>query len=101
MKAMSVVGARPSFVKVAPVIRAIAAHNASTGRRIEHLLVHTGQHYDENLSAAFFRELEIPEPDYYLGIGSGSHGAQTGRMLEAIEQVLLEQRPDWVVIYGD
>ncbi len=101
MNVLSVVGTRPQFVKVSPLIRAIAVHNASTGRRMEHLLVHTGQHYDENLSAAFFRELEIPEPDFHLGIGSGSHGMQTGRMLEAIERVLLQQELDRVVVYGD
>ena len=63
--------------------------------------MHTGQHYDESMSAVFYQELEIPAPDHHLGIGSGSHGAQTGRMLEAVERVLLDERPDWVLVYGD
>ena len=68
---------------------------------IEEILVHTGQHYDDDMSAIFFRELEIPEPKYHLNVGSGTHGRQTGRMLMAIEEVLLKEKPDWVLIYGD
>ena len=94
MKVVSVVGARPQFIKAAPVSRALR-------RRNDEVLVHTGQHYDPNLSAAFFDELEIPEPDHNLGVGSGAHGAQTGTMLARIEEVLLEERPDRVLVYGD
>ena len=96
MKVLTIVGARPQFIKAAVVSKAL---RGTPGAR--EVLVHTGQHYDDNMSAIFFAELEIPEPDYHLGIGSGSHGAQTGRMLEAIEQVLLQEKPDWVLVYGD
>lgn len=95
MKLLSVVGARPQFVKVAPVDR------AARDRGHTHVIVHTGQHYDQNMSDVFFDELAIPEPDVNLGIGSGTHGAQTAAMLEGLEQVMLEQRPDVVVVYGD
>ena len=95
-KIVSIVGARPQCVKAAAVSRIIAAHAA--GREC---LVHTGQHYDSNMSDVFFSELGIPQPHYNLAIGSATHGAQTGRMLEAIEGVLLQERPDWVLIYGD
>ena len=88
-------GARPQFIKAAPLSRALRAAGMSE------ILVHTGQHYDEAMSAVFFEELEIPAPDHHLGVGSGSHGAQTGRMLEAVERVLLDERPDWVLVYGD
>lgn len=94
MKVMSIVGARPQFIKAAPLLRAVA-------RRHRSILVHTGQHYDANMSDVFFDELDLPVPDAHLGIGSGRHGAQTGAMLEAIEKVLIEQPPDWVVVYGD
>ena len=95
-KIVSIVGARPQFVKAAAVSRIVAGQAA--GREC---LVHTGQHYDSNMSEVFFSELGIPQPHYNLAIGSASHGAQTGRMLEAIEGVLLQERPDWVLIYGD
>ena len=98
----SIVGARPQFIKAATVSRAMAAHNqAQAGTTLEEKLVHTGQHYDDNMSEVFFEELEIPRPAYNLGIGSGSHGEQTGRMLERIEQVLLNEKPDLVLVYGD
>lgn len=96
MKLVSIVGARPQFVKAATVSRALAATPS-----MQEILVHTGQHYDQNMSDVFFSELGIPEPAYNLGVGSGSQGAQTGRMLEAIEKVLLVERPDWVLVYGD
>ena len=101
MRIVSIVGARPQFVKLAPVSRAMAAASASAGVEIKDIIVHTGQHYDASMSDVFFDELEIPSPDVHLEIGSGSHGAQTGRMLEAIENTLQESDPDMVVIYGD
>ncbi len=101
MKVISVVGARPQFVKIAPVCRAIAAHNSRGGRPVEDLIVHTGQHYDPAMSDVFFDELQIPRATFHLGVGSGSHGVQTARMLEGIEALLLEHRPDAVVVYGD
>jgi UDP-N-acetylglucosamine 2-epimerase len=95
------VGARPQFVKLAPLVRAAAAYNAHGTVPIRHVVVHTGQHYDDAMSDAFFRDLEIPTPDVNLGIGSGSHGAQTGQMLARLEEVLLRERPSLVVVYGD
>lgn len=94
MKIVTVVGARPQFIKAAAVSRRLRECHRE-------VLVHTGQHYDDGMSAVFFRELGIPEPDHWLGVGSGTHGEQTGRMLAAIERVLLEERPDWVLVYGD
>ena len=91
---MTVVGARPQFVKAAPLSRALR-------RRVRELLVHTGQHYDREMSQAFFDQLGIPAPDRHLGIGSSSHGRMTGRMLEALEAAMLESRPDMVVVVGD
>lgn len=101
MKLVSIVGARPQFVKIAPVCRAIARHNAGGGEPIEDLIVHTGQHYDPGMSDVFFDELDIPRADFDLGVGSGSHGVQTARMLEGIEALLLKAKPDAVVVYGD
>ena len=102
MKIVDIVGARPQFIKVGPVLRAIAEHNRHhPDRPIEEVLVHTGQHYDDEMSRVFFEELELKEPDYHLGVGSGSHGYQTGEMLRRIEDVLLKEEPDWVVVYGD
>lgn len=100
IRLMQVVGARPQFVKLAPVSRAIAAANAA-GARIENLVVHTGQHYDAAMSAVFFSELAIPAADVDLGVGSGSHGVQTARMLEGLESAILERHPDMVITYGD
>lgn len=96
IKICTIVGARPQFIKLAPVSRALREDG-----RFSERIIHTGQHYDANMSAVFFEELEIPQPDIDLEIGSGQHGAQTGRMLEAIEADLIEQSPDWVLIYGD
>lgn len=96
MKCLTIIGARPQFIKAATLSR-VFQHTSG----IQEILVHTGQHYDKNMSGVFFEELEIPQPDYNLNIGSGSHGTQTGRMLEAIEQVLLSEKPDWVLVYGD
>jgi len=94
MKVLSVVGARPQFIKCAPVSREV--------RKVhEEVLVHTGQHYDYLLSEVFFRDLGIPAPDYHLEIGSGSHGVQTGRMLAAIEEVIAKEEPEIVLVYGD
>lgn len=94
MKIMSVVGARPQFIKAAPVSRALRKSN-------EEVLVHTGQHYDDNMSDVFFRELDIPEPDINLGVGSGRHGAQTGAMMAGLENVFADVKPAWVLVYGD
>jgi UDP-N-acetylglucosamine 2-epimerase len=103
MKILTVVGARPQFVKAAVIARAVAAHNARGEglHKIEEVLLHTGQHYDDDMSGVFFRELGIPAPTHNLGVGSGSHGEQTGRMLAGIERVLFQEKPDCVLVYGD
>jgi len=95
VKIATIVGARPQFIKAAVVSRAIAEHNKRAGKaEIVEIIVHTGQHYDENMSDIFFKEMRIPRPDYHLGVGGGSHGAMTGRMLERIEEVLVKEKPD-------
>ena len=96
MKIVSVVGARPNFMKVAPFCRALKAHKG-----VKHVLVHTGQHYDVKMSEQFFQELGIPKPDVNLGIGSGSHAEQVGRTMIEFEKVLKKEKPDWVVVLGD
>ena len=96
MKILTVVGARPQFVKAATLSRVIASMSD-----VEEIIVHTGQHFDKNMSDVFFEEMRIPRPDYNLAIASLSHGAMTGRMLEAIETIILNERPDWVLVYGD
>lgn len=95
MTILSVIGARPQFIKAAMVSRRMREEG------IKEILVHTGQHYDFNMSDIFFQELSLPEPDCYLGVGSGTHGRQTGRMLAGIEKLLIEKRPDMVLVYGD
>lgn len=94
MRILSIVGARPQFVKLAPIARAMRD-------RTEHLIAHTGQHYDHNMSDAFFVDLGIPEPDFNLGVGSGKHGEQTGAMLSGLEKIVEDTDPDWVLVYGD
>jgi len=103
IKIMSVVGARPNLMKIAPFAHAIGRYNESgdSSTRIDHILVHTGQHYDKNMSGEFFDDLGIPQPDYHLGVGSGSHAYQVGQTMIEFEKALLEQRPDWVVLVGD
>ena len=95
MKVLSIVGARPQFVKLAPIAAEMTAAEHA------HVIVHTGQHYDANMSDVFFADLRIPTPDVHLGVGSGSHGVQTGTMLAALDGVIAEHRPDWVLVYGD
>lgn len=101
MKIISVVGARPNFMKVAPFVHNISLFNEIHATPVKHLLVHTGQHYDDRMSKAFFEALNIPEADINLGIGSGTHAEQVGNSMIALERVFLEEKPDWVVIYGD
>jgi UDP-N-acetylglucosamine 2-epimerase len=109
MKIATIVGARPQFIKAATVSRATQGFNKkgsssirrASKRRIKEILVHTGQHYDYLMDKIFFEELELPKPDYHLGVGSGSHGRQTGMMLERIEGVLQKEKPELVMVYGD
>ncbi|MEN6466004.1 MAG: UDP-N-acetylglucosamine 2-epimerase (non-hydrolyzing) [Syntrophaceae bacterium] len=101
MKIISIVGARPNFMKIAPFIAAIEKHNLKNGAGIGHVLVHTGQHYDVAMSESFFRDLQIPAPDVNLEVGSGSHARQTAEIMVRFEKVCLEHNPDWVVVVGD
>lgn len=94
MKILTVLGARPQFIKAAPVSRVLRESH-------EELIIHTGQHYDSNMSDIFFDELNIPKPDYYLGVGSGNHGKQTGEMMGKIEEIVLKENPDYLMVYGD
>jgi len=96
MKILTILGARPQFIKAGSVSREIAKH-----KHIKEVIVHTGQHYDKNMSDIFFSELHLPKPDYFLGIGGKSHGAMTGAMMQKIEEVALEEKPDWIQVYGD
>jgi UDP-N-acetylglucosamine 2-epimerase len=96
MKIATIIGARPQFIKAAVISRNLKNHP-----NINEILIHTGQHYDRNMSEIFFEELEIPKPQYNLGVGSGNHGEQTGKMLQQIEDVLLKEKPDFVLVYGD
>lgn len=97
MKVMTIIGARPQFIKAAVVSRAFGEHCPD----IREVIVHTGQHYDANMSEVFFEELNIPKPDYNLGIGGGTHGQNTGRMIEKLESLMADIWPDWVLVYGD
>jgi UDP-N-acetylglucosamine 2-epimerase (non-hydrolysing) len=104
MKITLVVGARPNFMKIAPIIKAIATYNNSyhlSPVTTHHLLVHTGQHYDYEMSKVFLEDLELPEPDIYLGIGSGTHAEQTGKVMMEFEKVLFKEKPDLVIVVGD
>lgn len=97
MKVFTVVGARPQFIKAAVVSRALSEADFP----VREILVHTGQHYDNNMSDVFFDELSIPKPDYNLGLGGGTHGQNTGKMIEGLEALMLKEQPDWVLVYGD
>lgn len=94
MKIISIVGARPQFIKLASLSKELR-------KKHREIIIHTGQHYGDELSKVFFSELSIPKPDYNLGVGSAEHGEQTGRMMEGIERILLTQKPDLVIVYGD
>lgn len=96
MKLLTVIGARPQFIKAATISRVVAQSDT-----LQEVILHTGQHYDANMSDVFFEELSIPKPSHYLGVGGGGHGQMTGRQLEQIETVLLEEKPDQVLVYGD
>jgi UDP-GlcNAc3NAcA epimerase len=100
MKIVTILGARPQFIKAGSVSREILRQK-HLDVNIEEVIIHTGQHYDSNMSDVFFKEMHIPKPSYFLGIGGKSHGAMTGKMIERIEEILLKERPDWVLVYGD
>jgi len=100
MKIVTIIGARPQFIKAGSVSREILRQR-ELGLKIEEVIIHTGQHYDANMSDIFFEEMQIPKPDYFLGIGGKSHGAMTGQMIEKIEEVCLKEKPDWIMVYGD
>ena len=95
MRAALVVGARPNFMKIAPLMREFKSRDVDT------ILIHTGQHYDKNMSKVFFEDLELPEPDIYLGVGSGSHAEQTARVMIAFEEIVIEKKPDIIIVVGD
>src|SRR3989304_3948234 len=102
LKILSVVGARPNFIKVAAICEAINEVNAlAAAKVVDHVLVHTGQHYDSNMSDSFFSDLELPKPDLYLDVGSASHSVQTARVMERFENVVLTERPHVVLVVGD
>lgn len=94
LRVLTVIGARPQFVKAGPVSRALR-------KSAQEILVHTGQHYDPNMSDVFFKELELPQPDYNLGVGSGTHAQQTAHMMVRLEEIVMQERPDFVLVYGD
>ncbi|AZJ32468.1 UDP-GlcNAc3NAcA epimerase [Tenacibaculum mesophilum] len=96
MKILTILGARPQFIKAGSVSREILKHDT-----IQEIIIHTGQHYDKNMSDVFFDEMKIPKPDYFLGIGGKTHAVMTGQMMEKIEEIALEEAPDWILVYGD
>ena len=101
-KILNIVGARPNFVKIAPLIDAMRQFNRDSNRMIfESVLVHTGQHYDAKMSEAFFADLEIPKPDVFLGVGSGTHAEQTANIMLAFEKICLNEKPDLLLVVGD
>jgi len=100
LKIVTILGARPQFIKAGSISREIAK-KSSLGADIQEVIVHTGQHYDANMSDIFFEEMCLPKPDYFLGIGGKTHGAMTGQMIEKIEEILVKEKPDWVMVYGD
>jgi UDP-GlcNAc3NAcA epimerase len=100
IKILTILGARPQFIKAGSVSREVKRVKEE-GISIEEIIVHTGQHYDTNMSDIFFEQMQIPKPNYFLGIGGKSHGAMTGQMIEKIEEVALKEKPDWIMVYGD
>jgi UDP-GlcNAc3NAcA epimerase len=100
MKILTIIGARPQFIKAGSISREIANQKIN-GVEISEVLVHTGQHYDSNMSDIFFEQMHIPKPHYFLGVGGKSHGAMTGQMIEKIEEIIIFEKPDWLVLYGD
>src|SRR2546430_14115824 len=97
LKVINVAGARPNFIKIAPIVAAMRRR----APEFQPLLIHTGQHYDDAMSEAFFRDLNLPRPDVYLNVGSGTHAAQTAAVMQAFEPVVIREKPDWVVVVGD
>src|SRR5690242_3067724 len=97
LKVLIVAGARPNFMKIAPIVAAMKRR----ATEFQPIIVHTGQHYDAAMSDAFFRDLDLPSPDVYLGVGSGTHAAQTAAIMSSFEPVVLRENPDWVVVVGD
>ena len=98
IKIITIIGARPQIIKAAAISRAIRNH---LNDKIKEIIVHTGQHYDDNMSKVFFDELGVPKDDYNLGVGSGNHGKQTGQMIEGIEKIILKENPKCIILYGD
>jgi len=102
LKILSIVGARPQFIKVEPIIREVDRYNSRKGRVvIKHILIHSGQHYDYEMSRIFFKELNLKKPNYYLNVGSGSHSYQTAEIMKRVEKVVSDIKPEWVFVYGD